>query len=170
MDPRGPLVVLILVVAGGWFGREILNGIDRIYKPKVQAWIDKHRLKNHYLAPSHMEEEAEGACHVGSDHPECRDSGVLQGGPERTCAQEMRERVRILTQAQGLTGPDPGGKYKAILKEEFVANMMAIQRKCLSVTRSCNSNISRYTHIYVKDLTRCWCLPSQPQLASRIES
>jgi hypothetical protein len=161
MDHRGPLVVLILVMAGGWFGREVFNGIDRIYKPKVQAWIDKHRLKDYIHQPARRMEE--GACHV--EDPECRDSEMDQH-PERTCAQEMQERVRILTQTKGLTGPDRGGRYKALLKEEFVANMMAIQRKCLSVTRSCHSNLDRFTHLYIKDLTQCWCLPSQPQLAS----
>jgi len=157
-------VGLVLIMASVWFGREVLNGLDRIYKPKVQAWIDKHRLKDYLPAPTRRQEEEEGVCHEGSDDPGCRDSGLGARRPERTCAEEMQERVRLLTQTKGLTGPDPGGKYKAILKEEFVANMMAIQRKCLTVSARCHSNLGRYTHLYVRDVTQCWCLPSKPQI------
>lgn len=170
-----------MIMASVWFGREVLNGIDRIYRPSIQAWIDKHRPidhskdhsrdhhgRNHFLRGDHHQPRLstsldEGAaCHVGSKDPECRDSG-LESHPNhewRSCAQEMQERVRQLTQeTKGLTGPDPGGRYKAILKEEFVASMMAIQRRCQIISQRCHSNLGPFTHLYIKDLTQCWCLP-----------
>lgn len=157
----GPLVVLVLVAASVWFGKEIMNGVNRIYRPAVQAWMDKHNpalraaAADHHLETCHKDDK-EGGGPAG-----CRDPA---GGPpllnrERTCAEEMQERVRILTQTKGLTGPDPGGKFKAILKEEFVANMMAIQRKCQKQQQSlkCYSNLSPFSHIFIEDVHQCWC-------------
>jgi len=173
----GPMVGLVLIAASVWFGREVLNGIDRIYRPSVQAWIDRHRPIDHNrdhnrdLSRDHRDHyqprlsrplDEGAACHLGSNEPECRDSGLQPPQPNhewRSCAQEMQDRVRQLTQdTKGLTGPDPGGRYKAILKEEFVASMMAIQRRCQIISQRCHSNLGPFTHLYIKDLTQCWCL------------
>jgi len=150
----GPLVVIVLLVASVWFGKEVMNGVNRIYRPAVQAWMDKHNHVHHHVHTATT--TSEKVCHKDDLGPECRDSGLHR---ERTCAEEMQERVRILTQTRGLTGPDPGGKYKAILKEEFVANMMAIQKKCQKQQQSlkCNSNLSPFSHIFIEDIHQCWC-------------
>lgn len=156
-----PLVVIVLVAASAWFGREVMNGVNRMYQPAVQAWMDKHNhaLHHHYHHHSAVEEPA---CHKDDKGgAECRDSGPPLTR-ERTCAEEMQQRVRILTRTKGLTGPDPGGKYKAILKEEFVANMMAIQEKCQKQQQQqqslkCNSNLSPFSHIFIQDIHQCWC-------------
>ena len=148
-----PLVVIVLVAASAWFGREVMNGVNRMYQPAVQAWMDKHNHALHH----HYQHHHSDTCHKEGG-AECRDSGPPLTR-ERTCAEEMQERVRILTQTRGLTGPDPGGKYKAILKEEFVANMMAIQKKCQKQQQSlkCNSNLSPFSHIFIEDIHQCWC-------------
>jgi len=153
----GPLVVLVLVGASVWFGREVMDGVNRMYRPAVQAWMDKHN-QAYTLARTgaYTTKDLEGSCH--RDDPECRDSGKS----ERSCAEEMQERVRILTLTKGLTGPDPGGKYKALLKEEFVANMKAIRIKCQAEREyhlrcsSPHSNLNPYTLIYM-NIHQCWC-------------
>merc|ERR550534_78275 len=117
--------------------------------------MDKHNPALHHHHSSG------GTCHKGdAGGAECRDSGSPLTR-ERTCAEEMQERVQILTRTKGLTGPDPGGKYKAVLKEEFVANMMAIQEKCQKQQQQqslkCNSNLSPFSHIFIQDIHQCWC-------------
>ena len=142
----GPLIVLIIVLSSFWFGREPLDYFQtQIYRPAVEAWTEAH---NEHLKRLSQVSREEKVCYLnGGSWDTCRELSQATdpasssnhdkaggGIRERTCAEEMRERVRILTQTKGLTGPDPGGKYKAMLKEEFVANMKAIKNKKPSLT------------------------------------
>lgn len=169
----GPLIVLIIVLSSFWFGREPLDYFQtQIYRPAVEAWTEAH---NEHLKRLSQVSREEKVCYLnGGSWDTCRElsqatdpasssnhdkPGGGGGIRERTCAEEMRERVRILTQTKGLTGPDPGGKYKAMLKEEFVANMKAIKNKCQKSLSSpkCNSNLSPFSQWYISDLNKCWC-------------